>query len=104
MANKKQQPAFPRPVVFNEKQGTLDYGETGMDLRDYFAAHVDIPWDVVMEMWRLNEKGDPTVAKLLEYRAGLRYIEANAMMVERKYKEDMDAEDKVEAPPEVSNG
>ena len=55
-----------------------------MDLRDYFAAHADIPWSEVREMMLLQGITYPTIQQLVDYRAACKYCEADAMMEARK--------------------
>ncbi|MNL49700.1 hypothetical protein D3C87_1726580 [compost metagenome] len=55
-----------------------------MNLRDYFAIHADVPWNAVIETLSLRGVTSPTVKQMAEYRAQLKYCEADAMLAERK--------------------
>ncbi len=55
----------------------------GMDLRDYFAIHADVPWNAAIETLSLRGNSTPTVKEMAEYRAQLKYIEADAMLAAR---------------------
>jgi hypothetical protein len=60
--------------------------QPGMSLRDYFAAHSDIPWNVVFETLskKYPERNDEfTVKEIAEYRAAMKYVEADSMLKER---------------------
>jgi len=67
--------AFPNPHRTDQ---------TGMTLRDYFAAHADVsiytPLDNLTA--KLNRK--PTVGEMAEYIASIRTIEADAMLKARE--------------------
>lgn len=64
----------------------------GLTSRDYFAAHADIPWNVVIETLRIkdgvpaDEPFDVPIGKLMRARAELKYAEADAMLAERAKK------------------
>jgi len=60
-----------------------DYSSAGMTLRDYFAARVDISAYTPFENLKAILGRLPTVGEMAEYIAGLRYIEADRMLVER---------------------
>jgi hypothetical protein len=77
-------PAFPTAAY--EGIGGAAIYQGGMTLRDYFAAKAEVPWNAVLEMWKLNRQigtNDPTVEQLLGYRSQLKYVEADAMLAER---------------------
>lgn len=77
MTDKKDKPAFP-----HQKEDGSPYW--GMTLRDYFAAHADIPWNAVIETYEINrKKKNPTVSEIAMYRSELKYIEADAMLAAR---------------------
>ena len=79
-------PAYPGPY-----QGDcLQIGPAGMTLRDHFAATADIPWNVVFDIvagepWSaMNAHMTRPVEDVLRKRAQLKYMEADAMLAERK--------------------
>jgi hypothetical protein len=79
MSNKNDGgPAFPFPVLHGSG------APTGMSLRDYFAGQVDVsmytPFNNLKEIHGRN----PTVGELAEYIAGIRMIEADAMLAARE--------------------
>lgn len=88
-------PAFPVLHVYTDRDGEVDSrSDEGMSLRDYFAVHADIGDVDQLTMTtgvRLLGRNCPlmqadTKACLewwAEYRARLRYIEADAMLKER---------------------
>jgi hypothetical protein len=59
-----------------------------MTLRDYFAAKADIPWDMVVALSLRNKGQNTAIKEILEYRAKLKYAEADAMLKERKTPQD----------------
>jgi len=61
-----------------------EFGQVGMSLRDYFAAHVDVPWNAALDTIALKKESDykPTVGEILRYRAQLKILEADAMLDE----------------------
>lgn len=57
---------------------------SGMTMLDWFASQADIPWNAVKEGLLINKSIEhPTVLQMAEYRAELKYIEAEAMMKRR---------------------
>ena len=70
-------PAFP--AIYGAEEPLTE----GMTLRDYFAATVDIPWAAVMETLFIKGEKTPTVDRMCEYRAVMRFCEADAMLKER---------------------
>lgn len=69
-------PAFPVTETIYE----------GMSLRDYFAANADIPWEAVfnaLEQKFPHKAGKLTNSEIVEYRACLKYLEADAMLKAR---------------------
>ncbi len=82
----KNPPAFPSSCTAD---GYSPNVAEGMTLRDYFAARADVPWAALMETYQLNKQvgcNPPTVQELLEYRAEIKYIEADAMLRAREGK------------------
>jgi hypothetical protein len=80
-------PAFPIADPFalrprDEKE--LERIASGMSLRDWFAATVDIPWSAVLATLERKGEKDVTAGRLAEYRAHLRYLEADAMLRARE--------------------
>lgn len=75
-------PAFPRFVPDGHYNGSID--EQGMTLRDYFAAKADVPWNAVFETLAAMGEKSPTVDRLVEYRALIKYAEADAMLRARE--------------------
>lgn len=60
----------------------IGYGQ-GLSVRDYFATHVNISGMNVFETLALSGNKTPTVAELSKYAAEIKYIMADAMLVER---------------------
>ena len=58
----------------------------GMTLRDWFAGQANVPWNAAIETLRIRGVDQPTVKELAEYRAELKYIEADAMLAARRTK------------------
>lgn len=76
-------PAFARSAF--QAQGMSQHSsQEGMSLRDYFAIHADVPWNATMETLALRGNKTPTVREFVEYRAALKYEEADAMLAARK--------------------
>lgn len=80
--------AFPvNDLVRRDANGKL-FGEpvssAGMSLRDYAAIHSDVPWGAVIETLRLLGNSKPTIGEIVEYRAKVKYAEADAMIAARK--------------------
>ncbi|WP_278405844.1 hypothetical protein [Pseudomonas rhodesiae] len=86
MSKPKNEPAFP-------VESCADHEFTGMSLRDYFATHTSIDHDEVGVRYAAAIVGrdmpdfaaDPlgNSAFWAEYRARMRYIEADAMLAAR---------------------
>lgn len=76
MTDKKDLPAFPH----QKKDGSPYWG---MTIRDYFAAHADIPWSAVADSMEMKGFNNPTYEQFLEYRAKIKYMEADAMLEAR---------------------
>ena len=74
-------PAFP--LNAKSAHGQHRFTHTGMTLRDWFASQADVPWNAVLDTLRLRGEPTPTAARFAEYRAELRYLEADAMLAER---------------------
>lgn len=55
-------------------------------LIDYFAIRIDVPWHVAIEGLKADGFNEDkiTFAVVAEYRSRIRYLEAQAMMAERK--------------------
>lgn len=68
--------SYPAPTY-------VDRYHDGMSLRDYFAIHADVPWNAAIETLKLRGNDYPTIHELAEYRAKLKYAEADAMLAER---------------------
>ena len=79
MMSKKKDggPAFPFPVLHG------DGAPTGMTLRDYLAAKVDVSVYTPFENMKAALGRAPKVGEMAEYIAELRYIEADLMLAER---------------------
>ena len=77
-------PAFPMPSVPEPRVDEFTHYNEGLSVRDYFAAHSDIPWNAVIETLALVGNSEPTVEEVLTIRAGMRYREADAMMKARE--------------------
>lgn len=75
--------AFPSPSV-TLPNGDVMYGEFGMTLRDYFAAHADV--SIYRPLESLTDKlhRRPTNGEMAEYIASIRAIEADAMLKARE--------------------
>ena len=73
-------PAFP-------DDGQANY-TGGRSLRDWFAGQSDIPWGAVIETLKTKGIENPTVGDVADYRAALRYMEADAMLAERAKRAD----------------
>jgi len=84
--------AFPGSVVYDGSRQEVNlagvyYDLGGMSLRDYFAAHADVPWNAVIETIMKNygvEGKTYTIGELMAYRASMCYAQADAMLKERK--------------------
>ncbi|WP_261524484.1 hypothetical protein [Burkholderia multivorans] len=76
-------PAFPiaDPFALDPRDKIeMERLASGMSLRDWFAATVDIPWNAVIETLKIKGETEITAGRLVEYRATLRYLEADAML------------------------
>jgi len=78
MSKDNSGPAFPA----TEAHG-LNSGYSGMTLRDYFAANVNIGSYNPVETFKREHGRYPSVGDLAEYIADIRYIEADAMLKAR---------------------
>jgi len=58
--------------------------QLGMTLRDWFAGQAIVPWNAVIETLSLKGEQYPTAGRAAEYRAKLKYLEADAMLAERR--------------------
>jgi hypothetical protein len=70
-------PAFPSPVIDVN-------GHEGMTLHDYFAAHADVSLYTPLENLTAQLHRKPTIGEMAEYIAGIRTIEADAMLKARE--------------------
>lgn len=70
-------PAFP---VAGSEHG---YPVAGMSMRDYFAAKCDVAVYTPFNNLNASLGRRPTVGELAEYIAGIRFIEADAMLAAR---------------------
>ncbi|MDE3791732.1 hypothetical protein I7G86_13925 [Sinorhizobium meliloti] len=75
-------PAFARASAEHSMGG--NYEQDGMSLRDWFASQADIPWNAVIETLSIKGIEMPTVKQMAEYRALMKYAEADAMIAARK--------------------
>jgi hypothetical protein len=70
-------------------------GERGMSLRQYYAAHADIPWNAVIETLKLKmpeRNGFFKNEEFAAYRAALAFVHADAMITfEKQEQEDLSA-------------
>jgi len=73
-------PAFPHDAPVN---GYRCPGP-GMSMRDYLAAHADVPWTEVAITFIKKKGRDATVSELADYVAEIRYVMADAMLQARK--------------------
>lgn len=75
-------PAFP--VLDRANEGGLCAAGYGLSLRDYFAAHIDIPWSVAAEaVYRQKGNQNGTRAEIIAARTELRFEEADQMLKAR---------------------
>lgn len=78
------------PALPVTEQNGANFGGCGLTLRDYFAAHSDIPLEMAYEhaLARLGEEGtylgDVPVREVLKSRAILKMAEADAMIEARE--------------------
>lgn len=78
--------AFPTNDIHQVGAVVVSKGTDGMTLRDWFAGQADIPWNAVIETYRIKTGRDsPTVLEIASYRAELKYIEADAMIAARNH-------------------
>lgn len=77
-------PAFPLSWKETNEHG-MEFHMThgGMTLRDWFAANADVPWNAVIETLSIKGEKNPTVGRMAEYRALLKFEEADAMLAAR---------------------
>lgn len=75
-------PAFPQ---LQDVPGG-PYYVPGMTLRDYFAAHVDAPWDVSHTVAHDQLKRVPTIQETMDCQAQMRLGIADAMIAAREDK------------------
>lgn len=101
MATTPNPPAFPAKATdagesFTTREQDFVSGHIftavqhpGMSLRDWFAGQADVPWNAVIETLEKkfpNRNGKFTVSEVVTYRAEFKYIEADAMLLERAKK------------------
>lgn len=77
-------PAYAR-AGFNLSGDSVD--EEGMTLLDKFASTVDVPWDAAHHTLKSELKRVPTGMEIAEFRANYKYVEAAAMIAEKRKKE-----------------
>jgi hypothetical protein len=70
--------AFPR----EDYQSDLPNGQVGMSLREYYASKCDVSLYKPLETIKATGVEKPTINELAEYIAAIRFIEADAMIVE----------------------
>lgn len=77
--------AFPKPALVHPNSEVY-WNADGMTLRDYYAAKADVPWEAVRQTLILqgNKESEITVKMLVEYRAAVKYLEADAMLAARQ--------------------
>jgi len=68
--------------AFPVQSSTWDY--KGITVRDWFAGQADVPWNAVIETLSIKGIENPTVKQMAEYRALMKYAEADAMLAARK--------------------
>lgn len=81
-------PAFPFGQV-SELTGQPINGffSPGMTLRDWFAGHVDVPWNASLDTLTIkypDRKGKFTLDEIATFRAEMRFREADALLVARE--------------------
>ena len=59
-------------------------GESGITMRDYFAAHADVSIYTPLENLTAQLHRKPTIGEMAEYIASIRSIEADAMLKARE--------------------
>jgi hypothetical protein len=72
-------PAFPLT-----RESSFNKNYEGMTLRDWFAGQADVPWNAVLETLELRGEKNPTVQRMAEYRAEIKYVMADAMIAARE--------------------
>jgi hypothetical protein len=70
--------AFPR----EDYQLDLPNGQSGMSLREYYASKCDVSLYKPLETIKATGIENPTIGELAEYIATIRFIEADAMIME----------------------
>ncbi len=68
-------PAFPVSVGY---MGDIE--ASGLTKREWFAGMADIPWNAVIETLIIQGNKKPSVPEVIEYRAKLKFIEADALL------------------------
>jgi hypothetical protein len=66
-----------------EGNGNL-HPHAGITVRDWFAGQSDIPWNAVIDGLAMLGELRPTVERVVEYRAKMKYLEADAMLKARE--------------------
>lgn len=74
------------PFNENHSNGSHYCSHGGMSLRDWFAGQADVPWNAVIDTLGLKGENTPTLYRIAQYRAELKYIEADAMIAARNAK------------------
>ena len=91
MNNNDGGPAFPisgwEDMTTNPPTKRLHLNQfSGMSLRDYFAAHSDMPWNAAMETLRMSGVKNPTIQEIIDLVVKTRYRFADAMLAARESK------------------
>ncbi len=76
--SKLKESAFPTPDVYHAN-GQIEYGETGITIRDYFAAKALQGW-----LARYTDRSHPVERGVENFVASMSYKMADAMLEERK--------------------
>lgn len=71
-------PVYPNEVHSEWKK------KQGKTLRDDFASKVNIPWDAAYHTLEKEFGREPTGKEIAEFRADYKYIEADAMIAEKR--------------------
>lgn len=76
-------PAFPHSFESADNHPRW-FQSSGMSIRDWFASKADVPWNAVIGTLALLGEDNPTIARIVEYRAHVKYAEADAMLKARE--------------------
>jgi hypothetical protein len=78
-------PAFPSGLIdLSTPEDAVHSLHNGMTLHDYFAAHADVSLYTPLENLTAQLHRKPTIGEMAEYIAGIRTIEAEAMLKARE--------------------